>query len=154
MPTELDYARLAAFIDGEGCILVYDRKASPKDIDKHWKRTTQLLVCVRNTDPRLPMWCREKFGGSIGRSYPEPPRRNSFLWRLPYQKAGKVLQACLPFFLLKREQAIVAIAIQETMNKKYGRRGVPENIRAKRDALMAELKRLKHVPLQDFYKSN
>ena len=150
MPSELDYVRLAAFVDGEGCISIYHRKPSKKDNVHNWKRTTQLILSVRNCDPRLPLWCKEVFGGSIGRSYPRPPRRNSFLWVIRYKKAADILQACMPFFLLKREQAEIAIAIQQTM-KRWGRAQVPDNVRAQRATLTAELKRLKHVPLQHFY---
>ena len=59
-PTEMDYARLAAYIDGEGCISTGASRA------KNWKRESVYVnLSVHNTDCRLIDWCAERWGGRV-----------------------------------------------------------------------------------------
>src|ERR1700724_1637188 len=114
-PTQIDWAGLAAFIDGEGTIVIIKARL-------HY---TQLVIRVANTDPRLPLWCKQVFGGKVYASSPSrsglSTRRNFYSWATQSQKAEDILRECLPHFLLKREQAEVALAYRETFRHRKGR---------------------------------
>ena len=63
-PTEMDYARLAAYIDGEGCITIC--VAHGNSHGRPWPNESLYLnVSVHNTDPRLIDWCAERWGGRV-----------------------------------------------------------------------------------------
>lgn len=109
----MEWAKLAAFIDGEGTIVIIKARL-------HY---TQLVVRVANTDPRLPLWCRDIFGG---KAYAQSLNRKSsssrrcYVWTVQSQKAEDILRNCLPHFLLKREQAEVALAYRATFRHRKG----------------------------------
>jgi hypothetical protein len=110
MPTDTDFARLAAYIDGEGSI----------NINKFGN-----YDCVRldvfNTDPRLIVWLKRTFGG--GATYREFPNEHQrfpkYSWYIGAQKCCDLLEKCMPYFVIKREEAELVIAFQAT--KKYHR---------------------------------
>jgi hypothetical protein len=142
--TREDCIRMAAFIDGEGCIM----------ISRGWRKTKSgkknpvwiMEVSVVNTDPRLPKWCAEHFGGSLTLAKAEPkykPSRPLFQWRASCVDAEMVLRACLEHFLIKREQAEIAIALRETLSRKYCRIGVPDAVNVQREEFATKLHLLK-----------
>jgi len=109
----LDWARLAIFIDGEGSINLVPRRTDTGDT-----MTFCGKVVVTNTDPRLAKWCLDTFGMKF---YSHGNNRNSNpRWKPCYfaqacgYKAAWILLNCLPYFILKREQAEVVLAHQET----------------------------------------
>ncbi len=137
-PTELDWARLAAFIDGEGCIL----------LNLHHKNYSHrslmfLRVIVSNTDPRLVKWCRDRFGGRIHvKYYPKSPtHRPAYSWQAECTVASKILQGCLEYFVIKREEAEIALEYQNTV-RGPGSRLTEEQIQ-KREKLRTELQNRK-----------
>jgi len=156
MPTKLDWARLAAYIDGEGSIFIRHRKETVTDIANQWNRGHELHVVINNCDPRLLVWCKDKFGGCVYQASPDTPgvgkkylrpRRASFQWLTSTTKAANILKGCMPFFLLKREQAEVALAFQATVRHAHAR-GLPVGLVEQRENFRNELKRLKHVPIE------
>jgi hypothetical protein len=123
-PTQIDWARLAAFIDGEGCIRIASAKA------KNWKREHLYIdVRIANTDPRLAQWLSSLFGGKI---YTSPRKKSTwaacFWWAISCKKAAALLTECLPYLILKREQAETALALQSTMTNRWGVRGAPQEV--------------------------
>jgi hypothetical protein len=140
-PTQIEWAKLAAFVDGEGTIVIVKARL-------HY---TQLVIRVANTDPRLPLWCKKFFGGRVYASSTNK-RRNSTLrlfytWTTQSQKAEDILRGCLPHFTLKREQAEVALAYRETFRHIKG--NTPEqdltvDRMAIRQQYREKLSRLKH----------
>lgn len=107
--SEIDWARAAAFLDGEGSIYI------AKGYVKGSLSGHQLCLDVTNTDPRLPIWFQERFGGtvSIHSKKSKTNRRQAFRWRSRCNVASDVLRGCLPYFLLKRDQAEMALAFQQ-----------------------------------------
>lgn len=107
-PSREDWLRLACYIDGEGAILVNHMRKM---------RRTWLRVCVTNTDPRMPRWCAETFGGRL--TYSDRRRssnhRLATRWEISCASAGWVLEGCLAHFLIKREEAEIAIAFQKSL---------------------------------------
>lgn len=138
-PTAIDWARLAAYIDGEGCIQLNRGKQSSKKAKPHWRPTYITQVVVTNTDPRLVVWCRDNFGGFIVRYV--QGSRPCFKWYCHTKACVEVLTNCLPYFIIKRRQAEIAIAFRSTYSKEYIGRGrkVPDEVIAQRESLMAEL---------------
>lgn len=150
-PTEMDWARLAAYIDGEGSIMI-DRQVRKDSINLHFG----LVIVIANTDPRLVLWGRERFGGRIyARSIRSAKHRMAYAWHISSSQAEYVLRGCLPYFLLKREQAEIGLAFRETYRMegslvrsgKKGWRSVPASVIATRQELHQRIKELKH---QDF----
>jgi len=139
MPNEIQWSQLAAFIDGEGTIVIIKARL-------HY---TQLVIRVANTDPRLPMWCKKLFGGKVYAcdNNRKNNRRRFYTWAIQAQKAEDILRGCLPFFLLKKEQAEVALAYRETFRHKKGKTNeqdlTPERMEV-RQRYREELSRLKY----------
>ena len=126
-PTEIDLAMMAAYIDGEGCISTVVASTTK------WKNPSlSIELSVHNTDPRLVDWCQKRFGGRIYRTIHEnkPEWMDSYGWKVSCKQASEVLQACLPYFVIKREQAELAIALEST-KARWGRSGAPEEIHRK-----------------------
>lgn len=119
----MSWARLAAYIDGEGTILINrvnpsGRQANPQHA---------LRVSVGNSDPRLIVWLRGTFGGwagpqkqahKEGRVVSKKPR---FMWAVNSQQAEYLLEQCLPYFIMKKGQAEIGLAFQAL--KSQGTRG-------------------------------
>lgn len=142
-PTATDWARLAAYIDGEGCIRIAPCKS------KKWKREhLYIQVVVTNTDPRLPLWCAQNFGGRVyGHSNnlykrQHPHWSSCVYWSINCQLAKRVLEGCLPYFIIKREQAEIAIAFGNTL-KRWGVKGTPRDVIEKQYELKSTLSKMK-----------
>ena len=125
-PTEMDWARLAAFIDGEGSISL-----CPRHTPKMKSITFCGKVVVTNTDFRLAKWCMDVFGmRTYEREFvsqkEQALERN---WKTCFYaqalgfRATWILRNCLPWFLLKRSQAEVVIEHQKTTSVDYWQRG-------------------------------
>jgi hypothetical protein len=137
MPTREDLVKLACYIDGEGTIVIIKAR-------KHY---TQLVVRIANTDPRLPMWCYRTFGGKIYASDGKGNQRRYYTWVTQSQKAENILRLCLPHFLLKREQALVALEYRDTFQHRKGRipeQDLTEDRQVIRKAFREKLSRLKY----------
>ena len=150
-PTQTDWIRLAAYIDGEGSISVKNQKTKSGEYG-------QLFVAIANTDPRLPMWCKENFGGLLYASDDNPKKsrkwRRAYRWIAFSKQAENIIRGCLPHFLLKREQAEVALAFRKTFRYRTGH-GTAQMIsaadRAERESCRMELHRLKReIPEEAF----
>lgn len=123
MPTEMDWARLAAFIDGEGCISLARRRDKYRNKPTHSGNTHCIVsVQVTNTDPRLMQWCLDTFGGCVRNGQkPTPNRRQHYVWYPRNNEIGATLRGCLPFFIIKREQADIALAFRSLVERKSHR---------------------------------
>jgi len=106
-PTETDWARMAAFIDGEGCISLVE----------HRTVYTCLRIMVTNTDRRLVEWCKSLFDGHIcEKKARKPTHKPSYQWVVSSRAAAFVIKGCYPYFLLKKEQSEVALEFLTTIN--------------------------------------
>lgn len=116
-PTPMDWAKLAAFIDGEGSVLINTQKRGGTEA-----RGFYLRIMVANTDVRLPVWLKDTFGGSykdansekyyVGKNW-----RRCYHWGASAHRAAWILFNCLPHFIIKREQAELGISLQESLSK-------------------------------------
>lgn len=138
----IDWARLAAFLDGEGSIsLVYTVHKDPKFQGR--RSNEYIRLTIANTDPRLIDWLVATFGGKIRtRIYERNERwKTAYWWTSSCARAAELLRGCLPYFILKRERADIALAMQATM-KRYGVKGVPDEIVAQRTVMVEQMHRL------------
>jgi hypothetical protein len=158
---DVDWARLAAYIDGEGCINIHTNRGQ---VALGKSQMHSLVLGITNTDPRLPAWIFETFG--VGNCYriPDSPSiaakialgkwQPRFHWNVTSISAAQLLEGCLPFFVIKREQAEIAIAFQKTkIHHNRGKRGerTPRNVIQMREQMAHQVRQLKHVnlPIQE-----
>jgi len=96
-------AYIAGFVDGEGCISVYEngRKSSH----------TLVVQVVQNKSlesESLLNSMQGRFGGKVSK-YPSRGAREKFNWLIQGESAAALLEAILPDLILKREQAQLAV---------------------------------------------
>lgn len=131
----IDLARLAAYIDGEGCIYISHQKARGRAVSK----LHSLIVSVANSDPKLINWLTSNFGGFVAQTVANPlSTRPCFTWRLANTRAATLLEQCLPYFIIKLDQAQIALAFQNTMTNRGTR--VPVEVVEQREKFRLALK--------------
>lgn len=134
----IEWARLAAFIDGEGTIT-----AQAQTMNKGRCRTTKLSVQVSNTDIRIPSWCQRIFGGAVTPYRASSPVGKPYaVWTVASLMAEEILRFCLPYFVAKFEQAQVALLYRGTFSKPG--HSTTEQQLLERHKFADELSRLKH----------
>jgi len=96
--TQTDAIRVAAFIDGEGCLT---RK-------KWWRKDGTLVVIptiwITNTSARLIEWFRERFGGCVATTDQNSRWKLAHRWYLAGLDALSLVKECAAWFLIKVEQ--------------------------------------------------
>lgn len=129
----IDWARLASFIDGEGHIALNENKMS------NGKSYAYLRVIVTNTDPRLIVWLQRTFGGGVTKYRAAKANwSNGFKWTATCRHAEAILNGCLKYFILKRDQADIGLAFQQTV--RYHRwNPTPESVSDIRAGYRAQL---------------
>lgn len=113
MPTSHECAYLAGILDGEGSVYILSITRA--------KKATQHALCIHvvNTHKGVMDWIVETFGGRLYSRKPRikklgfPERRVQHTWRQDGYKALAVLKLLLPYMIIKKEQAIVGIDLQE-----------------------------------------
>ena len=112
--SEIEFARLAAYIDGEGCITI---STSPARGKKAITRNHNMVITVTNTSPLLFGWLLKTFGG-VAR-----PANNNTLpcwrWIVSEIHSEEILRRCLPYFVIKEQQAKIGIAFREIKKWTY-----------------------------------
>lgn len=117
IPSVADWARLAAYIDGEGCIWLKLHRQFYKHLNRSYERF-YAVVTVVNTDPRLAVWLKATFGGFTRHERTKNPKhRDRFIWEIICGPAAEALRGCYPYMVIKREQAEVVFAFQETVGR-------------------------------------
>lgn len=110
----VDAVRLATILDCEGWITI-------QSMNSPGQRGVCLVLTlgVGNTNPILTDYLKDSFGGSIYKTCRSSDKhKDYYTWRLNSNKAKALLEAALPYMMLKREQANLAIHFQETMHSK------------------------------------
>lgn len=120
-PSPIDWARMAAFIDGEGTILINPRRGRQTQYDS-LAATFYLKVSISNTDLNLMDWLKLTFGGNYHfkdnqRYYRDRNVKDAYAWSVSSSQAAWILYNCLPYFIIKYEQASIGIQLQESMGR-------------------------------------
>jgi hypothetical protein len=141
--SSIEWVRLAAYIDGEGYIEIVSRD---KGTQAH-----SLKLSIGNTDPRLIVWLQDTFGGSTRRRLVTKATKMLFEWRVNGVDVVAILENCLPHFIMKRDQAEVAIVFGRLMGPKCGPlvkgrwvQSVPPETQKTRTALMFKLREVRN----------
>jgi hypothetical protein len=132
---EMEWLRMATLLDTEGSIQI-KKSMSAMNFGCRVPNHT-LLVTVTNTDPRIPLWCKSVFGGAV--SFRRPPKqhhRSIYRWAVGCAHAAAVLSGCLPYFLIKRNQAEIAIASRDTVRNVGGKGHSKETLRIREAAYL------------------
>jgi len=119
-PSEIDWARLAAYVDGEGHIAIKDSKYKTKSGEA--RNYHVMTVAVHNSGIYLMKWLVKTFGGAYWLSHSKHNRpahwHDCWKWELSSGNAENALRHILPFLLVKSEQAEVALALRATVSKR------------------------------------
>jgi hypothetical protein len=95
----------AGFIDGEGCIMIV-RNTAKTSRGVYYT----LRINVAQNDPRPLEILSALFGGNVRkRKVKSPLRTHCWEWTISTMQAAHALQQMLPYLVVKREQAEIAI---------------------------------------------
>lgn len=139
---------MAAYLDGEGSILINLRnnRMTPESGPVGF----YLRVTVANTDVRLMVWLKETFGGTYKdanteKYYAGKNWKRAYHWGACCQRGAWILHNCLPYFIMKREQAEIGIQLQESMARfeRGHAKSLPPELVAERSELKKRLLILK-----------
>jgi hypothetical protein len=133
----VDWARLAAFIDGEGTIYINRQKGQSFNT-RHY-----LTVVITNTSPLLIQWLQQTFGGSVFNVKISGHSKKPIMrWQLNELQAAVIIEHCMDYFIIKREQAKVAMAFIELKTTSYRGSKLPSEVLAQREALAQEIQHI------------
>jgi hypothetical protein len=136
--SQINWARLAAYIDGEGCIRIHQNSPHRKTGEKYHG----VMIIVAQRGPELTDWLVENFGGFSYLSKAYPTRTAMHYWRSSTSQSYEILKRCRPYMIVKGEQADVAIEYRETTQSTT--RKLPTELKLRREALRLKLYVLKH----------
>ena len=135
--TPINACYLAGFFDGEGCVGIYERSVANSG-QGAVNPYCSLTVCISNTNHEVLAHIQKTCGGIITNGSQDwyPPlkggglRKTLWRWSAQSREGAHLLKAMLPYLIVKREQALVALeyyAISSTRNSKPhpGRSGQP-----------------------------
>lgn len=116
--TKMDWAYLAGVIDSDGCI------GTQKNVTG---RTYRPYLVVIQRDMVLIEWLYSKFGGRVNMvSRKRIGRTDYYLrWETHNTMTTGILKGCLPYLIVKKEQAKLAIELVETRKFLGNVRGKP-----------------------------
>lgn len=137
VPTIANLGYMAGFVDGEGCLYI---SRTPW----HGRIQYQLRLTCSQLNP-APLYLFQKFfGGRV--SYEDKKRptwRPIYKWEVRGSSAGKALRLFLPYLIVKKDEALVALEFQDKVSS--AKRGTPitEEVQQDRDVYYWGLKTLK-----------
>lgn len=118
-PAILGYA--AGIVDGEGYIGI----STAFDVRKSRKLSHFVRLVIVNTDPRLPGWFADRFGGAIAVSHSGRKKRwkPRCSWAIHGERAEKFIEAIRPYLVIKGEQADIALEMRRIGRHRGGGSG-------------------------------
>lgn len=130
------WAYAAGIIDGEGCIQIFSRPCKTAYGSPYPGYRCEITIA--NTKVDLMKWLVQHFGGTYRAKHSannrNPKHKICYEWRLgSHAKKEQFLLGILPYILVKREQAVLALEFV-----RLGRKPNPE----KREALMQKCRPL------------
>lgn len=129
-----EYAYIAGFFDGEGCIYAHPE-------------ATYLQIEIAQVDRRPLDFVQERYEGRIRLN--KTNGRPIYKWMCPAKTSEKFLMDLLPFLIVKKEQAILALEFRKLrlLHNSRWNHNHEENeiIKIKRVELCTRISGLKHV---------
>lgn len=117
----MDLSYLAGFFDGEGSISIsrIKGKLGRNDI-------FVVLISISNTNPEILSYICKEFGGNFHQTKHQIKdgykRKNIYKWSASSKIAENFLSKILPYLILKKEQANMALEFQKTLKRKGNQR--------------------------------
>lgn len=111
---ETEIAYLAGFFDGEGCIQI---NKVGTELAKRYNKNGRyyLMVSVNQVNPAPLEILQKSYNGTIGpHAEKTSTKRKTWVWRVQGKHADKFLEDILPYLLVKKEEALVALQFRET----------------------------------------
>lgn len=125
---------MAGVIDCDGAIWIGADKSRNR---KHPLYT--LRISVSNTRPKLLHFFAEQFGGRVLRYEKKSDKwRNEYRWAKSGTPAADVIRHCLPYLVIKREQALIALEFASTILEGSNRH-IPDSYRELRERLYHQM---------------
>ena len=143
----MDIRYFAGLFDGEGSIGIY-RTGYPINGRKDGQRQWGLKITIVMTTPQPLKQIKAQWGGYAGieKRNKRKNSRDVFLWYLHGEQASGMLKELLPYLMIKRDEALIAIEFQATKRGRHDRRTkIDQTTLDKRQELANELKRLKRL---------
>jgi len=122
-----DWIRLAAYVDGEGTIMISKSRTKTGRGNPNYV----LMLIVANTHPLLIKWLCDTFPATAVYSHSSRSRmevacgvqhrKPCFSWRQFEERAAIIIERILPYLIMKKDQAKVALAYREL--RKAGSKG-------------------------------
>jgi|SRR6266850_1165622 len=142
-PTQFDWAKLAAYIDGEGSICVNSYWQKNKKYTAGRLHRYRLMVQVTNTDLRLMNWLSERFSGAVTFKCPagrNNQKRDCYVWICYQPDIHNVLMNCLEHFVMKRHQAETALLYLKFFSRVPHTNRVPAEVLSMREECRTKLR--------------
>ena len=114
MPKALSPEYIAGIIDGEGCVSIYHQEKKCGKI--YFSYNVRIMIGM--TDDRVIKILQEQYGGSIWEQKQREGWKNSKTWYLTGKKVEGFLNDILPFLIIKKDQARLALELREHINKR------------------------------------
>lgn len=143
-----EYAWLAGFVEADGCVSILKSGGRESKSEKLVMSRFGIALIVNQKDPRPINYLVAAFGGRVRSTYKKHAsrRKRYFVWALRANQAYAALVHLLPHMKVKRDQALLAIAMQGSVNEwrnKFGRYAArPDQVIAYRRDLYFKCKHL------------
>lgn len=116
-PTPANCAYMAGILDGEGSISLV-RAPGKHASDKPWWK---IVVTVSSCDEVLIDWISDRWGGTVLKDMDRgETRRLQHRWLDAHARTRAVLEACLPYLVIKRERALKALEVLDIQSTRDG----------------------------------
>ena len=130
----------AGFFDGEGSVLIYQRRRGARGRFQPYN----LRATVTNTNREVLVVFKNAFGGGVYRHHcsSAPNRSPAWVWTVSCQKAAVFLRCIEPSLIVKKQEAMIGIAMQDAIDNfggRYQRRQLTADEIAKRDGFRVSL---------------
>src|SRR5579859_67774 len=131
---DIDFARLATWIDTEGCLLIIPSGKARKNT-YHAARINVVQSC------EAPMrWLKDTFGGNYHKGG-GGTNSQMWYWHVNGADIDEILARCMPFFLVKGRQAQLILEYRRTLGK--GRTPLTVETILQREIIRKELRFVK-----------
>jgi len=125
------FAYTAGIVDGEGSIHIM----RSKDVSYKTSLKYELRVSIGNTNEWLCQWLKMQFGGCVSSHTPLKPHwKRSYNWLMRANKARDFLELILPYLVIKKTHAELAIKFQNEIQQQKILKNKREDVRIIQEA--------------------
>lgn len=130
---------IAGFFDGEGCITI------KRNVSRNGSISHILRVGAVQCNPAPIYRIQAIYGGNICWRKATLRQRSTARWQIDCEKAARFLEDILPFLIVKRAEAELALEFHRTMNRSMFRPKLDPAISAMRENYKERLSALKRI---------